>query len=77
MITEGSKVQWSHISSRGRSFSASLREGTVQHVSNGLALVMKPSKRTEYVPVEHLQLQGEKSHISFFVEAITRANRGR
>ena len=66
----GDKVQWTETSSKGRSFSAHLRQGVFVGVEGGAAVVKLSSGKTHLVPAARLQLAGERSDVTNIVEAL-------
>ena len=77
-IQIGDKVSWTHVSTSSRTISMKLREGTVIKINNGIATV-KPvarNSRATQVDIRRLRLEGQKSQIMEFVEAVREAHRG-
>ena len=70
MIKVGDEVTWTHVSTRGRVLNMTLREGAVERVSEGVAVVRKPRGRCESVAIWRLRSHGEKSQITEFVEVV-------
>jgi len=57
--------------------SMTLREGVVQAIVGDVAVVKKRNGQREIVAVQRLRVQGEKSQITEFVEAMVESNRTR
>lgn len=77
-IQVGDKVSWTHVSMSGRALSMSLREGTVIEINDDIATV-KPvarSSRATQVDVRLLRLEGQKSQITEFIEAVREVHHG-
>jgi hypothetical protein len=70
MIQVDDAVQWTHVSHRGRSLSMQLRRGTVESITDGVALVRKASGRRESVTLVRLRRPDETTQITEFVEAV-------
>lgn len=66
----GDEVTWTHCSTRGKSVTMSLRDGVIEELRGGVAIVHKRGGRREEVAVSRLRLPGQRSQLSEFVEAI-------
>lgn len=71
----GDKVEWTHISQRGRTISMVLREGTIEAIDGGLAIVRTGKNRQVQVALARLRLDGQPSQIDEFVGAIREAGK--
>lgn len=66
----GDKVEWTHVSSNGRSLSMTLREGTIEQIKGDVAVVRTKGRRLVEVAVRRLRSEGQESQISEFVGAM-------
>lgn len=74
-MNPGDKVQWTHVSQRGRSVSMTLREGTLESIEGELAIVRTSANRQVQVAVKRLRAIGQRNQIDEFVEGIRDAHR--
>lgn len=75
-IEAGMKVSWTHSSTKGRTLSMRLRDGTVEAIdANGMATIRLRSKRTCQVAVARLRAEGQPSQIDEFMDAMRRAHK--
>lgn len=74
-LKEGDKVQWTHCGSSGRTFSMSLRQGTLVGVEGSVGIVQLKSKKLVRVSLSQLQLDGARSALDVVVESIREAGK--
>lgn len=66
----GDKVQWTHTSTRGRTFSMVLREGEFVTSSFGIATVRRKNGKEIQIHEQRLTLKGQRTRLDEVVEAI-------
>lgn len=71
----GDRVQWTHVSQRGRTMSMSLREGVLESIDGELAIVRTSKNRQVQVALARLRPVNQLSQIDEFVGALREANR--
>lgn len=71
----GDKVQWTHVSQRGRELSMTRREGIIETIDGEHAIVRSASNRRTRVALARLRLDGQRGQIDEFVEAVREASR--
>lgn len=71
----GDKVQWTHVSSRGRTTSMTTREGEIIAIDGEIVTVRKSTGRQEKLYRRGLRLVGQRSQLTDFVETVFEANR--
>lgn len=74
-IQPGDHVHWTHISQRGRTISMARREGVIEGIDGGLAIVRSGKNRRVQVAVARLCLDDQPSQIDEFVDAMREASR--
>ena len=70
----GDRVEWTHVSQRGRAVSMVLRSGTIEAIDGALAIVRTASNRQVHIAVARLRRVGQPSQIQEFVEAMREAH---
>lgn len=66
----GDKVSWTHVSNNKRTLSMRLRKGAIVAISGDMAEVKTDSGKCVIIETRRLRMDGEKSQISEFIEAI-------
>lgn len=70
----GDRVQWTHVSQRGRTMSMSLREGTIEAIDGALAIVRTGKNRQVQVAMARLRAMGQPTQIDEFMGAMREAH---
>lgn len=70
----GDRVQWTHVSQRGRTMSMSLREGTIEAIDGALAIVRTGTNRQVQVALARLRTMGQPTQLDEFMGAMREAN---
>lgn len=71
----GDRVQWTHVSQRGRTMSMSLREGTIEAIDGELAIVRTGTNRQVQVALARLRTMGQPTQLDEFMGVMREANR--
>lgn len=66
----GDRVSWTHVASNTRTLSMRLRKGTIVAITGDMSEVKTDSGKRVIIETRRLRLDGEKSQISEFIEAI-------
>lgn len=75
MFEIGDKVQWTEKRVSGRTISMNMRRGTIVERFGDDYLVKKTNGQNQVVPASWLQLDGQKSEIQDFIEAMRLASK--
>lgn len=74
----GNQVTWTHVSSRGSTFSMRTKTGQIEKINGDVATVITGrNKRRVEIPVNELRLAGQRTTLTDFAETVFGANRAR
>lgn len=71
----GDRVQWTHVSQRGRTMSMAVREGVIEAIDGALAIVRTGKNRQVQVSLARLRAMGKPTQLDEFMGAIREVNR--